>query len=238
MNRIAVTVTLAACLLGSTAAADQCPASSDDVPTTRPDAADAPTTRPDDASTPPTTQPEAAAALDFEMFDIEGEKVRLSRYHGRVVLMVNVASRCGLTPQYKDLQSLHQTYAKEGLAILGFPANEFGRQEPGTNEQIQAFCESRYGVEFDMFAKVVVKGEGVCPLYAFLTGKRTNPKFAGPIRWNFTKFLLNRDGEVVARFEPRVKPLSKRVIAAIEAELGKPARADQADRPTSRPDEQ
>jgi glutathione peroxidase len=173
-------------------------------------------------------------AAYFEMFDIEGNKVHLSRYHGKVVLMVNVASKCGFTRQYKGLQALHQAYAKEGLAVLGFPANQFGRQEPGTNEQIQEFCTTRFGVEFDMFAKVVVKGEGICPLYAFLTDKEANGEFGGPIRWNFTKFLIGRDGKVVARFGSRVKPSSKKMIAAIEAELNKAAPAGT---PTSQPDD-
>lgn len=161
----------------------------------------------------------APAALNFKMKSIDGKEVDLSKYQGKVVLFVNVASECGLTPQYKQLQALHQKYAKDGLAIIGVPANEFGAQEPGTDQEISKFCSTRYGVEFDLLSKVVVKGEGICPLYKFLTGKESNPKFAGDIKWNFTKFLLNRKGEVVARFEPRVSPDAKEVIDAIEAEL-------------------
>jgi len=169
------------------------------------------------------------AALDFEMESLAGEKVDLARYHGDVVLMVNVASKCGLTPQYEQLQALHERYAEQGLSILGFPANNFGKQEPGTNEQIAEFCQRNYGVQFDMFAKVSVKGDDQCELYQYLTGEETNGPFAGPIKWNFTKFLINRDGEVVARFEPRTKPDSKQVIEAIERELAKAdPTADQA----------
>jgi glutathione peroxidase len=162
------------------------------------------------------------AALNFEMKSIDGEPVKLSEYHGNVVLIVNVASKCGLTKQYKELQALHETYADKGLSILGFPANNFGKQEPGTDEQIATFCEKNFGVEFDMFSKVSVKGDDQCDLYKFLTSKETNGEFAGPIKWNFTKFLIGRDGKVVARFEPRVKPDSKQVIEAIERELAKP----------------
>ncbi|MCG3181241.1 MAG: hypothetical protein BIFFINMI_03616 [Phycisphaerae bacterium] len=187
-------------------------------PTTQPDAtAAAPTTQPDVMAA--ATQPDASGPLGFTMEDIQGRPVPLSKYRGRVVLMVNVASRCGYTPQYKDLEALHEKYADKGLAVLGFPANEFGRQEPGTNEQILQFCTDRYDVKFDMFAKVVVKGEGICPLYRHLTEKATDPEFAGPIRWNFTKFLIGRNGRVVARFDSGVKPSDPRVVAAIEKEL-------------------
>lgn len=169
---------------------------------------------PVDADTPP--------VLDFEVQTISGESVRLDRYHGKVLLVVNVASKCGLTPQYKMLQKLHEDYAKQGLAILGFPANNFGKQEPGTNEDIAAFCEQNYGVEFDMFAKVSVAGDDQAPLYRFLTSEKTNPKFAGKISWNFEKFLVSRDGQVIARFSPRTKPDDKQVIQAIEEALAKP----------------
>ena len=161
------------------------------------------------------------AALNFTMKRLNGKEVPLSQYQGKVVLIVNVASECGLTPQYEQLQALHKKYAEQGLAVLGIPANEFGAQEPGSNEEIATFCKANYGVEFDMFSKVVVKGEGQCPLYQYLTSKETNGKFAGPITWNFEKFLIGRNGEVVARFAPRVKPDSKEVIEAIEAELAK-----------------
>jgi glutathione peroxidase len=161
------------------------------------------------------------AALNFTMKRLNGKEQPLSAYQGKVVLIVNTASECGLTPQYEGLQALHKKYAGQGLAVIGFPANEFGKQEPGTNDEIATFCKANYGVEFDMFAKVVVKGEGICPLYQHLTSKETNGKFAGPIGWNFEKFLLGRDGDVVARFKPNVEPSDPAVIAAIEAELAK-----------------
>ncbi len=159
--------------------------------------------------------------LNFTMKSLDGKSVDLSKYQGKVVLMVNVASKCGFTPQYKQLQALHDKYATKGLAILGFPANDFGRQEPGTNDEIATFCEKNFGVKFDMFSKVVVKGKGQCPLYQYLTSKETDPKFAGPIKWNFEKFLISKKGEVVARFNSPVKPDSPEVIKAIEAELAK-----------------
>lgn len=178
---------------------------------------------------PEAEAPEVPAVLNFEMKSLAGEPVKLSRYHGKVALMVNTASRCGLTGQYKQLQALHEKYAEQGLSILGFPANNFGRQEPGTDTEIATFCKENYGVAFDMFSKVSVKGEDQCDLYKFLTREETNGQFAGPIKWNFTKFLIGRDGKVVARFEPRTKPDSDQVIQAIERELAKPdPTADQA----------
>src|SRR5690606_26075551 len=150
---------------------------------------------------------------------LDGKEADLSQYKGKVVLVVNVASECGLTGQYEGLQELHEKLGAKGLAVLGFPANEFGAQEPGSNDEIAKFCKKNYGVEFDMFAKVVVKGDGICPLYAYLTGKDTNEKFAGPITWNFEKFLIGRDGQVIARFAPRVEPTSEEVMKAIEAAL-------------------
>ena len=162
----------------------------------------------------------APAALNFKMKDIDGKEVDLAKYKGKVVMFVNVASKCGLTPQYKQLQGLHDKYADRGLVIIGVPANEFLRQEPGTNAEIKEFCTSEYKVKFPMMAKVVVKGKGIAPLYQYLTSKETNPKFAGDIKWNFTKFLIV-NGEVVARFEPTVKPDSKQVTEAIEAGLKK-----------------
>jgi glutathione peroxidase len=159
--------------------------------------------------------------LGFKMKTLEGKDVDLSKYKGKVVLFVNVASKCGLTPQYKALEGLHEKYASEGLAIIGVPANEFGKQEPGTDDEISEFCKKNYGVKFDMLSKVVVKGKGITPLYKFLTSEESNPKFAGEIKWNFTKFLVNRDGKVVARFEPQIKPDAPEVIKAIESELNK-----------------
>lgn len=162
-----------------------------------------------------------APALNFKMKSLEGKELDLAQYQGKVVLIVNVASRCGNTPQYAGLQKLYEKHAKEGLVILGVPANEFGKQEPGSNEEIAKFCESNYHVTFPMTAKVVVKGEGICPLYQHLTSKETDPKFAGPIAWNFEKFLIGRNGEVVKRFKPGTKPEAKEVTSAIAAELKK-----------------
>jgi glutathione peroxidase len=126
--------------------------------------------------------------LNFKMKTLDGKDVDLGKYQGKVVLFVNVASQCGLTPQYKGLQALHDKYAARGLAIVGVPANEFGAQEPGTDAEISQFCATNYGVKFDMLSKVVVKGKGICPLYEHLTSEKTDPKFAGEIKWNFTKF--------------------------------------------------
>ena len=162
----------------------------------------------------------AESPLEFKLKDIDGKDVDLSKYKGKVVLMVNVASKCGLTPQYEQLQALHDKYAEKGLAILGFPANNFGKQEPGTNKAIKRFCTSKYDVEFDMFAKVSVKGDDQCELYKLLTSTDDNGEFGGEIKWNFTKFLIGRDGKVVGRFEPRTKPDAKKVVAAIEKALG------------------
>ena len=161
------------------------------------------------------------AVLNFTMKGLDGKDVDLSKYQGKVILVVNVASKCGFAPQYKGLQSLHDRYATEGLVILGVPANNFGKQEPGTNEDIAKFCDSKYSVKFDMLGKVSVKGDDECELYKYLTSKESNPKFGGDIKWNFTKFLINRKGEVVARFEPKIEPQSEELMKAIEAELEK-----------------
>ncbi|HEV7221360.1 MAG TPA: glutathione peroxidase [Pirellulales bacterium] len=163
----------------------------------------------------------APEALNFKMKSLTGKTVDLSKYKGKVVMIVNVASQCGLTPQYEGLEELHEKYADKGLAILGFPANEFGAQEPGSDEEISEFCEKNYGVKFDMFSKVVVKGEGQCPLYKFLTSKETEPQPAGDITWNFEKFVIGRDGKIVARFAPKTKPESEEVVSVIEEQLAK-----------------
>ncbi len=162
-----------------------------------------------------------AKVLNYKMKTIDGGDVDLAKYKGKVVLFVNVASKCGLTPQYKGLQALYEKYQDKGLVIIGVPANEFGGQEPGTNEEIAKFCTTKYNVTFPMLSKVVVKGKGQAPLYQHLTSKETNPKFGGEIKWNFTKFLVSREGEIVNRFEPRVSPDSDEIKIAIEAELAK-----------------
>jgi len=150
---------------------------------------------------------------DFSAKTIDGRDVKLAEYKGHPLLVVNVASKCGLTPQYEGLEKLNKELGPRGLRVLGFPANEFGAQEPGTNDEIKTFCTSNYGVDFDMFGKVVVKGEGIHPLFEFLTKQS---KFAGDIKWNFDKFLVDKNGEVVARFEPQVEPTSPEVRQAIE----------------------
>ncbi|MBX3440887.1 MAG: glutathione peroxidase [Planctomyces sp.] len=161
------------------------------------------------------------AALDFTMKSLDGKPVELSKYDGKVVLVVNVASECGLTPQYKNLQTVYDQYKADGLVVLGFPCNQFGAQEPGSAKEIQEFCTKNYGVTFDMFEKVDVNGDKAAPLFKHLTSLETKPKGAGKVSWNFEKFLINREGEVVGRFEPRTEPDSPEVKAAIEKELEK-----------------
>ena len=168
------------------------------------------------AQTKPAGSTKVPAALNFTMNSIDGKSVDLSKYQGRVVLMVNVASQCGYTPQYEGLEELHKKYSAKGLSILGFPANDFGAQEPGSNSEIAQFCKSNYGVEFDMFSKIVVKGAGQAPLYQYLT---THPKFRGDVAWNFEKFLVGRNGEVIARFRSDVEPESREMMSAIETAL-------------------
>jgi glutathione peroxidase len=165
---------------------------------------------------------QAAPSLDQEMQTLDGETINLAeKYRGKVVLLVNVASKCGLTPQYEQLQALHDKYSDDGLAIVGVPCNQFKNQEPGTAGEIAEFCEKNYGVEFDLLAKVDVNGPKAAPLYKQLTSMESNPEFGGEITWNFEKFLFDRDGELVARFAPRVKPDAKEVVSAIETELGR-----------------
>lgn len=159
------------------------------------------------------------SALEFKLKDIKGTEVDLSKYKGKVVLFVNVASKCGLTPQYKGLEALYSKYEKDGLVIIGVPANEFGKQEPGTNEEIAKFCSAKYNVTFPMMSKIVVKGAGIDPLYAFLTAQDTKPTGKGDISWNFEKFLIGRDGKVAARFNPRTSPDDAELISAIETAL-------------------
>jgi glutathione peroxidase len=157
--------------------------------------------------------------LHGTMKSLAGLDVDLSQYQGHVVLIVNVASQCGYTPQYKGLQALYTMYGPRRLKVLGFPCNQFGRQEPGSSAQIAVFCDKNYGVTFDMFEKVDVNGKNQCDLYKFLTSPETNPRGAGPIDWNFEKFLIARDGTVVGRFGSSVAPESKTLVAAIERAL-------------------
>jgi glutathione peroxidase len=163
-----------------------------------------------------------ASDISFKMKSLDGKEVELTKkYKGKVLLVVNVASKCGLTPQYTDLEALNEKYAAKGLCVLGFPCNQFGQQEPGTASEIREFCTTKYGVKFDMFEKIEVNGDGACPLYKHLTALPTLPKGAGAITWNFEKFLVGRDGKVVARFAPRTKPTDPELVKAIEAELAK-----------------
>ncbi len=163
----------------------------------------------------------APAALNFKVQSLEGKEVDLAQYQGKVVLVVNVASKCGLTPQYKKLESLYQKYSGQGLVILGFPCNQFHGQEPGTAAEIRKFCTSKYNVTFPLMAKVEVNGAGTCDLYKHLKALDAQPKGPGEISWNFEKFVIGRNGQVVARFQPRTAPDAASVIAVIEGELGK-----------------
>jgi glutathione peroxidase len=161
------------------------------------------------------------SVLDHKMKDIDGKEIELSQYKGKVVMIVNVASKCGLTPQYNGLEKVYEQYKDKGFVIIGVPANEFGGQEPGSNADIKKFCTGKYNVSFPMMAKVVVKGPGIDALYTQLTKEEKDAKLNGDIKWNFTKFLVGRNGEVVSRFEPRTTPEAPEVIKAIEAELAK-----------------
>jgi len=159
--------------------------------------------------------------LDYTMTNIDGIDVPLSKYAGKAVLIVNVASECGNTPQYKGLEALYQEFKDQGFAVIGFPANNFGAQEPGNDREIKAFCETTYHVTFDMFSKISVKGSDQHPLYRFLTSAETNPKFSGDVKWNFQKYLVDRKGNVAGKFAPSVEPLSAELKAAVEVELKK-----------------
>jgi len=156
---------------------------------------------------------------DFTVTTIDGASKALKDYAGQALLVVNIASQCGLTPQYSGLQALHDQYKDRGFAVLGFPCNQFGGQEPGTEGQIKTFCETKFGVTFPMFAKLEVNGAGRHPLYAFLTTQATQPDGPGDIQWNFAKFLIGKDGTVVARFPPTDTPQSAEIVGAVEKAL-------------------
>lgn len=168
---------------------------------------------------PETVGAKPKSVLEFQVKDIDGKEVKLKKYKGKVLLVVNTASKCGYTPQYEGLQATFAKYQDKGLVVLGFPANNFGGQEPGTEAEIKDFCTTKYKVTFPMFAKISVKGDDQAPLYSFLTNKETNPDFAGDIKWNFNKFLIDRKGKVVARFDSKAKPDGDEVSAAIEKYL-------------------
>jgi len=156
---------------------------------------------------------------DFELKTIDGEAQKLSAYQGQVLLVVNVASKCGLTPQYKGLEALYEEKKDAGFAVLGFPCNQFGGQEPGSNADVAAFCSTTYGVSFPLFSKLDVNGAGRAPLYAWLAAEPTQPDGPGDIAWNFAKFVVGKDGRVKARFNPRVEPANAELRAAIDAAL-------------------
>ncbi|HKP68966.1 MAG TPA: glutathione peroxidase [Pyrinomonadaceae bacterium] len=167
-------------------------------------------------------EPVAAAGptiFDFKAKDIDGAEVKLKKFKGNVLLVVNTASKCGYTPQYESLEATYNKYKDKRFAVLGFPANNFGNQEPGTEAEIKEFCTSKYRVTFPMFAKISVKGEDIDPLYAYFTDMKLNPVYGGPITWNFNKFLIDRKGNIVARFSSKQAPDNPDVIAAIEAAL-------------------
>ena len=157
----------------------------------------------------------AGGIYDFTMNSIDGKPVSLSEFKGKVILIVNVASKCGYTPQYAGLEALYRKYKDQGLVLVGVPANNFGGQEPGTNEEIKTFCKTKYDVTFPMMAKVSVKGDDITPLYAYLTSTT-----GGDIKWNFTKFLISRDGKTAGRFESKVAPDAPELTAAVEKALG------------------
>jgi glutathione peroxidase len=163
----------------------------------------------------------ADSPLGFKVQSLEGKDVDLGQYKGKVVLIVNVASKCGFTKQYTALEALYTKYNDKGFVILGFPCNQFGGQEPGTAEDIRKFCTSKYSVTFPLMAKIEVNGDGACDLYKYLTPLDAKPKGAGKVKWNFEKFLVGRDGQVVARYPSQTKPESAEVVKAIEAELAK-----------------
>jgi glutathione peroxidase len=164
------------------------------------------------ADAAPTTQP--GSPLDFTVQDIDGKTVNLADYKGKVVLIVNVASKCGYTPQYAGLEKLYQTYKDKGLVVIGFPANNFRGQEPGTNEEIKTFCTSKYNVTFPMMSKISVKGDDKAPLYQLLTKEK------GEVTWNFNKFLVGRDGALIEHFDSKVKPDDAKLTGAIDQALG------------------
>ena len=161
----------------------------------------------------------ASNVHEFTLDSIDGHPAPLAAYKGKVLLLVNVASRCGYTPQYTALESLYEKYKDQGLVVIGFPANNFMSQEPGTNAEIKEFCSRKYSVSFPLYSKISVKGDDKAPLYQFLTDAGANPSTGGEIKWNFTKFLVDRDGKVAARFEPKVTPNAAELTSAVEKAL-------------------
>ncbi|MGV3486164.1 MAG: glutathione peroxidase [Planctomycetaceae bacterium] len=173
------------------------------------------------AMTSPAFADDHECALNFKVKSIDGQTVDLEDYKGQVVLVVNVASECGLTPQYAGLQKLYDQYKDKGFVILAFPCNQFGSQEPGSEAEIKQFCSTKYNVNFPLFSKIDVNGENAAPIYQYLTSKDAKPVGSGKISWNFEKFLIDRKGQIAGRFSPRTTPSDAELVKAIEAELGK-----------------
>ena len=161
----------------------------------------------------------ASSVYDFSLNSIDGQAAPLAAYKGKVLLLVNVASKCGFTPQYTALEALYEKYKDQGLVVIGFPANNFMAQEPGTNEEIKTFCSRKYNVTFPMYSKISVKGDDKAPIYQFLTDKGVNPNTGGEIKWNFTKFLVDKNGNVINRFESAVTPEAADLVKSVEAAL-------------------
>jgi glutathione peroxidase len=174
-------------------------------------------TKPKEKITMSTATANTKSIHDFTLKNIDGQEVKLDAYKGKVALLVNVASRCGYTPQYEGLQAIYTKYKDQGFVILGFPANNFGSQEPGSNEEIKTFCSTKYNVTFPMFAKISVQGDDIHPLYQFLTSNEAG--FGGDVKWNFGKFLVDKNGKVIARFDSGDAPESSKVTQAIEQAL-------------------
>lgn len=172
----------------------------------------------------PAGGPGGASALDHVVKDIEGNDHDLAQHKGKVVMIVNVASKCGMTPQYAQLQKLYASHKERGLVIIGFPANDFGNQEPGSDEEIAAFCTDKFDVTFPMMSKITVKGDAKHPVYAHLTAEASAGEYAGEIKWNFTKFVLDRNGQIIARFTPNTKPDDPKVLEVVEKALAADAR--------------
>lgn len=167
----------------------------------------------------PATAPAKPDALNFTVKDIDGKDVELTTYKGKVLLVLNVASKCGNTPQYEGLQKVYTKYKDKGLVVMGFPANNFGGQEPGSELQIKEFCTSTYHVDFPLFAKVSVKGNDIAPLFKYLTAQESKPLSKGDVAWNFEKFLISREGKLVGRFGNKMQPEDATITKAIETEL-------------------
>lgn len=236
---LAITLTLACLTMGSNSFAQDKSSEDKNSSTTQKTSNDQENAKQDGDTSKETktNEPAIPEALNFKMKTIDGKEVELSQYVGKVVVIVNTASRCGLTPQYKDLQELHKKYADQGVVVLGFPCNQFGGQEPGTEADIKIFCSKNYGVEFDMFAKVDVNGDKACDLFKFLTAVEAKPAGAGKVRWNFEKFVLDKSGNLVARFGSRVEPSSDEFIDFLEEQIAKEGNQKESKNEESKADE-